>query len=398
MRKLIVTTLLFVSITPCLRAQKKEMSQTRSYIKSGKDYDKAEKLMADLLAKDSANRREPKIYLLWAQAVQKQYDAGNEKLYLKEKYDTAALFDLAKRRFAILESLDSLDAQPDKKGRVKPAYRKKHAEELAAIRPNLYYGAAFHLRKQAYDKAFSFYDAYLDCDRQPLFEGYDFWQGDTLMAKAAYLATYCGHKLGSADSTLKYAEAARRDTATLRLTLGYMAEAYAKRNDQEARLATLREGFDLYTDTTYFFPRLVDYYMQGGSYDKALAVADTALARKPGTVLFLFAKSNALLNLGRYEECIAVSDSVIARNDSLAIPYYNAGTSLLNEALLAEEASDARKRKKEILTLYSKARPYMERYRKLQPKAKEKWARPLYRIYLNLNMGKQFDEIDKLLK
>lgn len=398
MRKLIAVTLLFVSISPCLRAQKKEMSQARSYIKSGKDYDKAERLMTGLLAKDSANRQEPKIYLIWAQAVQKQYDAGNEKLYLKEKYDTASLFELAKRRFAIYEALDSLDAQPDKKGRVKPAYRKKHAAELAAIRPNLYFGGAFHLRKQDYAKAFSFYDAYLDCDRQPLFEGYGFAGKDTLTAKAAYLATYCGYKLASADSTLKYAGLARRDTATLRRTLTYIAEAYALQKNEDARLAILKEGFDRYTDSTYFFPRLIDYYTQAGQFDSALAVADTALQKRPGNVLYLFAKGNALLNLERYDECVAVSDSVIARCDTLPDPYYNAATSLLNKALLIEEATDARKRKKEILALYAQARPYMERYRKLRPEARDKWGKPLYRIYLNLNLGKQFEEIDKLLK
>ena len=40
----------------------------------------------------------------------------------------------------------------------------------------------------------------------------------------------------------------------------------------------------------------------------------------------------------------------------------------------------------------------MENYRKLAPTEKQKWAPALYRIYFNLNMGKQFDEIDKLLK
>ena len=32
------------------------------------------------------------------------------------------------------------------------------------------------------------------------------------------------------------------------------------------------------------------------------------------------------------------------------------------------------------------------------PDEKGLWGLPLYTIYLNLNMGKEFDEIDKLLK
>ena len=40
----------------------------------------------------------------------------------------------------------------------------------------------------------------------------------------------------------------------------------------------------------------------------------------------------------------------------------------------------------------------MERYRELRPDEKEKWAAALYNIYLNLNMGKEFLEIDRLLR
>ena len=63
--------LMLLVITPCLtlaqktkvRTIRQELSQARTYIKSGKDKDlsSAEKLMTDLLAKDSANRQNPRI-------------------------------------------------------------------------------------------------------------------------------------------------------------------------------------------------------------------------------------------------------------------------------------------------------------------------------------------------
>jgi tetratricopeptide repeat protein len=40
----------------------------------------------------------------------------------------------------------------------------------------------------------------------------------------------------------------------------------------------------------------------------------------------------------------------------------------------------------------------LEEYRKREPQDKDKWAVALYTIYLNLNMGKEFEEIDKLLR
>jgi hypothetical protein len=100
-----------------LWAQKKELSQARTYIKSGKDYDKAEKLMTGLLA-DTTHRKNTKVYATWYDAVAGQYAQANEKLYLKQAYDTAAFFNITKRMYTVAETLDSLDMQPDSKGRL----------------------------------------------------------------------------------------------------------------------------------------------------------------------------------------------------------------------------------------------------------------------------------------
>ena len=66
----------------------------------------------------------------------------------------------------------------------------------------------------------------------------------------------------------------------------------------------------------------------------------------------------------------------------------------MNIAMMASEDND----KKTARQHYQSARTYMETYRKMSPDEKSKWAPALYRIYLNLNMGRQFDEIDELLK
>ena len=120
---------------------------------------------------------------------------------------------------------------------------------------------------------------------------------------------------------------------------------------------------------------------------------NSVLEQNDSSQFYLYAKSTVLFNLGLYDECIALSDSLISRNDSMPEPYYHAGTSYLNKALQLHPL----RQKKQMKALYQKARCYMERYRQLAPDEKEKWGTALYRIYLNLNMGKQFDEIDRLL-
>lgn len=398
MKKLLITTLLIMFIVPCLRAQKKEISQARSYMKSGKNLDKAEQLMVDLL-KDSLNWENPKIHATLYDAVMKQYEAGNERLYLGQQYDTAKLFNHARRLFEVSVRFDSIDARPDKKGRVRPEYRKEHAEELDGLRPNLYLGGRYFIGKSNYAKAFDFFDTYIDCGYQPLFTGYDYLTKDPRMTEAAYWATYSGYMEQNPRHVMKHASIALKDETRAQYILQYVAEAHHTEGNDNEYLKTLKEGFCRYPEHAYFFPRLTDYYIAQGQTDKALDITRQALSHNPDNQVFLFAESTLLLNMGQNEESLNSSNRLIRLNDMLAEPYFNAATAILNQiSPLEQTAKDARNNRNRIRLLYEQARPLMERYRQLAPDQQAKWAPALYKIYLNLNMGKQFDEMDKILK
>lgn len=389
----IITTLCCVMITIACLAQRRQLQEARAILKSGKNFEQAEKMMTDLL-KDTANQSNTRIYDFWLQSVEKQYGAMNEQMYKKQKVDTVKLFNLTKRIFTIGERLDSLDMIPDKKGRVNLQYRKDNAERLNGYRPNLFFGGAYYLRKLQYQKAFEYFETYIDCINQPLFSDLNLLVSDERIGEAAYWATYCGYRMNDPVLTLRHAGLARLDSTKLDYTLQYVAESWKQLNDDSLYVATLWEGFHKFPTSGYFFPRLIDSYTAKGNYERALAVADEALAADSLSELYLFAKSTMLLNLCEYAQSLAYSKKIIAQNDQMADAYYNAGTALVNIAL----SMDPRKQKKQIRKKYQMAMPYMETYRRLAPQQKDKWAPALYRIYFNLNMGKQFDEIDRILK
>ena len=296
--------------------------------------------------------------------------------------------------FTIAETLDSLDARPDAKGRVDIEYREKHAETLHAYRANLFNGGTFHLRKGELEKAFSYFEFYIDCGNQPLFIEQNYNDTDKRMAEAAYWATYCGYRMNNPVLTLRHRKLALCDSSKTSFTYQYIAEARRWLNDDELYLKALEDGFRQDPTFGYFYPRLMDAYSQRQQYDKAMAITDSAIAVCDTCELYLFAKSTMLFRMERFEECIKISDLVIASNPNNAEAHFNAGTSYLNIALKLDERKD----RKQLRQLYQKARPYMEQYRQLSPSEKNKWGPALYRIYLNLNMGRQFDEIDRLLK
>lgn len=387
---------LWITFVPCLNAQKKEIQQAEAIVKSGKNLDRAEQQMRKLLT-DSVNRRNLKIWSTMTNAVRGQYLQGNENLYLHLKQDTAALFKLAHKMFRDYQAMDSVDALPDKKGRIRIKYRSSHAAFLQAYRPNLYNGGVFFLRRHSYQEAFTLLDAFLDCQRQPLFENQHFEQ-DPLNPTAAFWTVLCGYQLDNPSMALKYKDLALQDTVRLENCLQYLAEIYKKQCDKQLYEQTLVDGFERYPNSSYFFPRLIDHLNSTNQRDRAMTIVDEALAANDSSELFIFAKSNMLLNQGDYDACIALCDTLIARNDTLADAYYNAGVAYVNKAFLIEKGRVGAKQRKQMRQLYQKALPYMERYRALAPQEKDKWAAALYNIYLKLNMGREFEEIDRILR
>ena len=395
MKKILICV--FICLPLIAWGQKKTMTQVKDYIKSGKNLDKAEKLMTDLL-NDSSSRGNEKVWLLLFESQRKQYDQGNEKLYLKEKYDTTALFLVGKRMFDTLEGLDSLDRLPDARGKVKLKYRDRSAELLNIYRPNLFNGGVFFMKKHDFSRAYDFFDTYINSAVKPMFARYQYAERDKRLPEAAYWASYCGYKLEKPQLTLRHTYQALKDSVHLPYMLQYLAETYKLEKDTARYVQTLKDGFSKYPKFPFFFPRLIDYYSHIGAYDEAMKSCDEALQTDSVNTLFRYATSSLLLTMGRYKQSFAISKALIAENDTLADAYLNAGLALFDQAVeLDKKTQSGSKKYNQILELYRKAMPYLEKYRAMAPDQKDKWALPLYTIYLNLNMGKQFDEIDKLI-
>lgn len=382
----------------CCFAQKKQLQVVKEQVKAGKELDKAEKTLQGLLD-DSIYRKENRIWLLLCDVLIKQYELGNEKLYLKQQYDTTAFFSITRKLYNTMSRFDTLDACSNSIGRIQPKYRLKHSIFLNSIRPNLFNGGSFFIHKNDYQTAFNFFSDYLCSAKWPLFEKYDYIEKDALMPHAAYWAMYCGYKLGDADKIMLFKDIAERDTSMLNFVRQYEAEAYLLKKDTTMYVKSLQVGFEQYPNFAFFFPRLAEYYVKMGQYGKALDLSERALKADSTSLLFKFAKSTALLNLGRYVESIQLCLKIIKENASFSDAYYNIGLAYFNQAIeLNKDRQKYRANKEKIITLYQRSKPYMEKFRELAPTAKSKWLAPLYTIYLNLNMGKEFDEIDKLRK
>ncbi len=397
MKRIVATFILILSFVPIF-AQKKEINAAIDNLKANKDLDKVEASMTTLL-KDSSNIRNEKIWDLLFESLKKQYQAGNEKLYLKQKYDTASLFNIASRMFALMTRYDSIESEPDKKGKVKFKMRKQNSNTLNSLRPNLFNGGIYYIGKQNYSKAYTLLDQYVSAAEMPIFKSYNYSVKDNYLPTAAYWAAYCGYKLNDPQKVLHNTYLALKDKEHTESMMQYLAATYMLENDTTRSIETLEEGFSLYPKSEYFFSHLMDYYSMNSNWEKANVMANKAIKADSTNLRAWIAKSTILINSGEYENSFRISQSILRKDSTLEEAWLNAGLARYNQGVNVEhDARNFKQKRQQILQYYKEALPYFEKYRVLCPNNADKWAMPLYSIYLNLNMGKQFDEIDEIIK
>lgn len=374
---------------------KKALEQAKASLKSGSNLQGVESSINKLL-QDSLNQNDERLYLALYDVLKKQYQQGNEKLFLKQKYDTASLFLTARKMFLLLDRFDSIDALPDEKGRIALKYRKDHAFQLSHFYHNLYTGGIYFQNHQKYDEAVQFMDTYLSAPHWPLFSATKISPDSTVAAHASSVSLVAGYKKGDFPAALKYKDLALKYSPRLELSLQCLSDIYYQQKDTMDCLRYLRMGVDSFPVSSFFFPRLVGYYCDEGEYKEALSLTERVMKADTADIMLRVTHQTLLLNLARYEECINEGMMLLSRNDSIAEVNYNIALAYYNKALEMESNTKLMpaERTRNVNALYRKCRPYMERYRALAPEEKDRWRPVLYTIYLNLNLGKEFSEIE----
>ena len=377
------------------RQMKYAVQAARTAIKNTKDLEKNENTIRGYL-RDSLFVNNKDLRLVLFDLLKRQYEVSNEKMYRSESIDTAAHSRVGKRLFLAAESLDSIDARPNSKGVSSPSYRKRNSQYLTQYRPNMLKGAIYFMSRKQWQDAWDQLDIYLNVPRSPLFSGVA--QDTTHTDFASFLAVMTAYKLNDKNKAEKYISQAINYVPRREFMLRKIAELEAAQGDTAKYVDILTKGFRYYPQSEHFFPRLIDYYIGKGELKTALSFTDEAMQKDSLNPLFLYAKHNILMYEKNYGEALLYGKKVLLQNDSLAAPNYNIGYIyyLRAEEAMANRDKSMRQRMKEAQKQYKKSLPYMERYRALEPDDVERWRPILYDIYLNLNMGDKFREIDSL--
>ena len=356
--------------------------------------EKSEATMRKYLSEAEYAKRKD-LHMLLVDLLRKQFEVGNNKMYLKLKTDTACYMKTCRRMFLAIETLDSVDAAPNEKGVSDPSYRKRHSEFLAPRRVNLLNGGVYFLTHKQWDEAWNSLDVYLDVRRQPLFDA-DMLDSskDTL---ASYLALVAAYNLNDIVKARKYSAEAVHYTSRREEALRMLSDMTFENKDTSEYIKYVKEGFKDYPRSEYFFPRLIDYYTERGDYATSEKYADEALKVDSLKELFLLAKHSVLMSMEKYDESLVYGNKILQKNEAMPIVNYNIGYIYYLKAQheLKNRKLVYRARMKKSQSYYKKLLPYMERYRKAMPDDRARWYPILYDAYLNLNMGDEFRALEK---
>lgn len=383
----------------------KEYRQIREKIKKS---DESAITLIENTLKNEKFKNDPELLHYGVESWLKTNEAVNQKAYLKQQYDTTKLFNSIYGMYNYAVRCDTMEAYAARlkgKDKVSYKYRSSHGDLLRSQYTNLYNGGQFMLLKKDFANAYNFFSMYYDIRSNPVFGKLKASQNDsTQLRRAAYWATVCAYQLNDNAKFFKYNEAAMLDSTYRQKELELTARLYKAAKDTARLVGILQTGAKEYPQHDYFFTNLIDYYNNKGEFEKAMELSENILKYDPRSLMAQYGKSLVMLKMKRYDECIALANSIIQSDSTYSEAYYNAGAAYLAQATETHAKvksnmllDEIRSIKREGDKLMRKALPFLEHYRKLNPNSVEWWGRPLYNIYLALNMAEKFEEVEKVI-
>ena len=398
-----------------LFAQEKIIKEAKSIANEVKpDFAKAESLINQALTnpetKDNADAWDVAGFI-----QRRRSEKEMENAYLRKPYDTLQVYNSALNMCKYYFKCDELAQIPNEKGKIKNKYRKANAASILAERGNLINGGIQYFNSASQKegaaatednkKALEFFATYINIATNQMFEKENLLQTDTVLPQIAYYASLTAAKMEDYPNVLKYAPYAKNDKEVGKYAMEFISTALKAKGDTINWIASLKEGIQKYPDHSFFFGHLIDYYSNNNKYDEAMQFADDMLAKNPNNTFYLYVKGYLYHNMKDYDKAIEFYTKTIEVDPNYAEAYSNLGLIYCLQAqdfseIATTDVNDS-KYKADQVTLkafYEKARPNYEKARELKPDQKELWLNGLYRVYYNLQLGSEFEEIEKLMQ
>lgn len=402
--KKVVLSVVMLLVTGFAFAQEKAVKEAKKIAGAvNPDFAQAEQLISGALT-NPETKDQAETWNVAGFIQKRRSEKEMENAYLRKPYDTLQVYKSALDMCKYYLKCDELAQIPNEKGKIKNKYRKTNAATIKGERGNLINGGIQFFNEDKNKEALEYFGMYVSLPSQPMFAEDKEMKADTLLPQIAYYASLAAMKMEDYTSVLKYAPAAKDDKEVGKYAMEFVSTALKAEGDTAKWIASLQEGVQKYPEHSFFFGNLIDYYSNSKKFDEAMAFADEMIAKDPSNPFNTYVKGYLYHNMEDYDNALTFYKKTIELDPNYAEAYSNIGLIYCLKAQdFSEKAtSDVNNPKynedmSKLKTFYEEAKPYYEKARQLKPDQKDLWLNGLYRVYYNLQMGPEYEEIEKLM-
>lgn len=217
-------------------------------------------------------------------------------------------------------------------------------------------------------------------------------------------------------------EALANDTTNLHDLYLIKINSYGEMKDSANWQRSLVEASQR-TGESHYLQNLVYYYLQNNKIEDADKLISQLVAEHPNDKMTWFMKGSIELNIKHeYASSRESFEKALAIDPDFSDALFNMGTAYINDiydqtqdgkfkyvgtnknitgkgtAAYNKEKAIYDKELETVKSYYEKARPYLERYRELNPDNAKRWASPLQMVYSALGETDKAKEMDALLE
>jgi len=400
MKRVLLTVALCIA-TSVAFGQKKAVSDAQSIAKgTNPDFTEARSLIKGALD-NSETKDDAKTWFVAGFIEDQQFNAEKTKQILGQKPDEAKMYEAVYAVYPYFKKALDLDQVPDAKGKVKPKVTKDVKSILGADHVFLFNGGAYYFDQKNYQKAFDFFNQFLEIADMPLFAETSTAAKDSTYMTVQFYAGVASTQINNPQVAIKALERAKNTPYRQNDVYQYLCYEYEQVKDTVAMENTLTEGQKLFPGEDYFMNSLINIYIYSNRNDKAIESLNAAIAKRPDD-------ANLYNVLGRVYETGLKDFANAEKNFKIALEknpelidamsnigriYYNQGVAKQSEANAINDTKKYQEETAKAKDLFKQALPFFKKAHDAKPDESE-YMIALRGIYYNLNMGEELKAIE----
>lgn len=382
-------------------AQKKVVNQAQNTAKGNNaDYAEARTLIQGALENEET-KNDPRTWYIAGFIEDQQFSAERTKQMLGNQPNEPVMYSALMSILPYFKKSYELDQTPDERGRVRPRHTKDIKSILGANHVYYINSGAYFFENKEYQKAYDSFEQFLEISNMPMFEGEAVAARDSNFMTVQFYAAVAATQLNDPQKAISALERAKDTDFRANDIYQYLAYEYEQLKDTVNWEKVLEEGMGKFPEEKYYLMVLINNYIYSNRNDQAIEYLNKAIASDANNAQLYDVLGRVyetglqdVANSEKYFlKALEIDPNYTEALSNLGRVYYNQGITTQDNANKLNDNKLYQEETVKAKECFQKALPYFEKARQLNPEGREILV-ALRGIYYNLNMGKEFEEIE----